>query len=281
MKNIKKLICAILCVALTAISALSVSATTADTKDFKILGTDTLPDDTLRVTRFGTGIEATSRLQFIDNADNKSTLIYVPENNTPVDTVLSSTAGYEVWSYCSTGGSNYRDNFRLNKKGGTYEKIRLKLSDFNDYFNEDGTRTHELSEDVHNYNFTNEGDGHISSLILISGGYFTFAAPDKNGYVEFYASTNIGVGVGFKTDFKYKNSSGGGTSGRSLKGLTIGDTNGSSYVSVIDATYLQKCIVGEETLADDFLTKRSSDVNKDGIINILDSTEIQKYLVGM
>ena len=277
----KKLICAILCIALTTISAVSVSATTTETKDYVFLGTTTLPANTLRVSRFGTGIDSTSRLQFIDNADNKSTIIYMPENNAPVDTVLSSTAGYEVWSYCSSGGSNYNSNLRFDKTGGTYEKIRLKLSVFNDYFNEDGTRTHKLFGDVHNYNFTDEGDGHISSLILISGGYFTFVAPDKNGYVEFYASTNIGEEVNFKTDFRYKSSSGGGTSGRSLKGLTIGDTNGNGYVSVIDATYLQKCIVGKETLADDFLTKRSSDVNRDGIINILDSTEIQKYLVGM
>ena len=277
----KKLICAILCIALTAISAVSVSATTTETKDYVFLGTTTLPANTLRVSRFGTGIDSTSKLQFIDLADKKSTIIYVPENDTPVDTVLSSTSGYEVWSYCSSGGSNYNSNLRFDKTGGTYEKIRLKLSVFNDYFNEDGTRTHKLFGDVHNYNFTDEGDGHISSLILISGGYFTFVAPDKNGYVEFYASTNIGEEVNFKTDFRYKSSSGGGTGGRILKGLTIGDTNGNGYVSVIDATYLQKCIVGEETLADDFLTKRSSDVNRDGIINILDSTEIQKYLVGM
>ncbi len=281
MKNIKIIICSILCVALTAMSILSVSATTnIEEKDYKLLGTETLPDNVLRVTRFGTGIEPTSRIQLEDLADGKTTTLYVPENDTPVDTVMSSTSGYELWSYFIGSGSNSNRDLCFNKTGGTYEKFRINLSDFNDYFNEDGTRTHELFDDVHNYNFTKEDDGHISSLIFVSGGYITFAAPDKDGYVEIYVSTDIGARISFKTGFKYKSSSGGGTSGRSINGLTIGDTNSNGFVSVIDATILQKYCVGTENISDDFLTKRSCDVNRDEKINIIDATAIQKFLVG-
>lgn len=276
----KKLICLILCVALTAISAVSVSATTDDTKDFRILGTYTVPYNTVRITKFGIGIDSTSRVQLIDYSGYKSPTIYMPNNNYYVDTLVSSREGYKLYVFYTGGGRNFLPVQNFTNTGGTYENIRIKLSDFSLYFNEDGTHTHSLAENVtYNFNFTDEQNGYKSQLLFICGAYYTFAAPDKYGYVNIFASTKIGEKIYYITNFYSPYSVGGGTES-SIGSLTIGETNGDEYISVTDATYLQKCLVGKETLANDTLTKRNCDTNRDGKINILDATEIQKYLVG-
>ena len=57
-----------------------------------------------------------------------------------------------------------------------------------------------------------------------------------------------------------------------------GDVNGDGEVSVIDATYIQKHIVGLSLIDDTQIT--FSDVNGDGQVSVVDATYIQKYLVG-
>lgn len=280
MKNIKIIICSILCVALTAMSIFSVSATTTETKDFRVLGKVTVPYNTVRVTKFGTGIDSTSRIELKDYSGYKSPTIYMPNNNYYIDTLASSREGYELYIYFSGGGRNFLEVQNFTNTGGEYENIRIKLSDFSYYFNEDGTHTSDLlGNGTYNFNFTKEKNGYNSQLLFISGAYYTFAAPDKYGYVNIFASTKIGEKIYFSTSFDCPYFSGGGTSD-SISSIMIGETDGNGYISVTDATYLQKCLVGKETLANDALTLRNYDTNRDGKINIIDSTEIQKYLVG-
>lgn len=57
----------------------------------------------------------------------------------------------------------------------------------------------------------------------------------------------------------------------------IGDVNSDGDISVVDATLVQKYIVGLESLTD--LQKKSADVNDDGLIDIQDATDIQKIVV--
>lgn len=59
----------------------------------------------------------------------------------------------------------------------------------------------------------------------------------------------------------------------------IGDVNGDGEISVVDATELQKYLVGLSSLSVDQLAV--ADANGDGKISIIDATEIQKYLVGL
>lgn len=60
---------------------------------------------------------------------------------------------------------------------------------------------------------------------------------------------------------------------------TLGDTNNDGKVSVMDATEIQKYLVGLAQLND--IQISMSDVNGDGRVSVLDATEIQKYLVGL
>ena len=63
------------------------------------------------------------------------------------------------------------------------------------------------------------------------------------------------------------------------KDNVIGDVNGDGEISLVDATELQKYLVGLSSLSVDQLAV--ADANGDGKISIIDATEIQKYLVGL
>lgn len=66
---------------------------------------------------------------------------------------------------------------------------------------------------------------------------------------------------------------------RNAKIFAIGDVNSDGDISVVDATLVQKYIVGLENLKD--LQKKSADVNDDNEISVVDATLIQKYVVGL
>lgn len=66
---------------------------------------------------------------------------------------------------------------------------------------------------------------------------------------------------------------------RNAKIFAIGDVNSDGDISVVDATLVQKYIVGLENLKD--LQKKSADVNDNNEISVVDATLIQKYIVGL
>lgn len=61
------------------------------------------------------------------------------------------------------------------------------------------------------------------------------------------------------------------------KETLLGDVNGDGEITIVDATILQKYIVGQTTLDDE--TLNVADVNKDGAVTVLDATLIQKFVV--
>ena len=63
------------------------------------------------------------------------------------------------------------------------------------------------------------------------------------------------------------------------KETLLGDVNGDGEITVVDATILQKYIVGQTTLDDE--TLNVADVNKDGAVTVVDATLIQKFVVKM
>ena len=186
------------------------------------------------------------------------------------------------------GGSGYGSapSIDLTSSAGRYERVRIKLSEFSNYFNNDGSHTESSSLfGTHTYRFCEEeedSDGNVFSSVLCiySGGAINHVVPDSKGEVELYLSTNLGDSVVFTTDFQRatKNSSGGGggISGRSLGGLSIGDCDFNGYLSINDATTIQKHAADLQKF--DAAQKRCGDVNKDGVIDVMDSTELQMFL---
>ena len=118
--------------------------------------------------------------------------------------VMSATKDvvYKVGLECNGGGSGYQ-YFKYDTTGGTYRKVRFKLSQF-PWFNEDGS----LTGKNYTYRFGDdqyEGRNRYSSvLVFFSGGAVTFAAPDKDGWVEFYVCTDIDVRTSYSYDTQYR-----------------------------------------------------------------------------
>ena len=59
----------------------------------------------------------------------------------------------------------------------------------------------------------------------------------------------------------------------------IGDVNGDSTVTVLDATMLQKYLAGLASFSNEQLAV--ADANGDGQVTVLDATAIQKYLANL
>lgn len=284
MKKIISTLTALLIVYITVFAGvLSVTAATDDTaaKHYSITGskTITIPDNQVRV--------------FTSNLTKDNCYGNVLLNNTTVaisdcidkyETVSTESGKeYKIGINLGAFASITSDKYSYDKTGGTYEWVKFKIYDFADRgFNENGTVTNQKNGDIHDYNFTSEDDCYKSVLLIISGAAITVAAPDENGYVAAYISTNLGDKTEYMTEFLYRKdgiSTFGGGSRYRLYGLAMGDTNQSGYVNIYDAGLIQKYIAGEEAF--DSLSEHNADVNHDGRISVEDVTTIQKFLAGL
>lgn len=291
----KKLISAVLCTALIAVSILSVTAaqTSDDSSvgitlddfmnDYKVIGEDFIPDNYARLYVSGSQIDPTSGIMFVDNV-TKQESSYLFDFYGSKDVYLPCTAGYEHGQLLGNGKGLGSYTLNFNHTGGTYQKVRVNLSKFSDYFSPNGKRTSTLGGEAHDYNFTKEYDGiHSSSLIVISGGAITAVEPDHYGMAEFYISTQIGQLTFFLTDFRMNkgltSAYGGGTCGQRFYGLTMGDVDKDGFVEIYDATCIQKHIAEIDTLSG--ISLRNGDVNRDGKCDIEDVTTIQKYMASI
>lgn len=280
----KKIISAILCAAIAAASIASSSAVEADNPasgaslNYKIIGETTLKNNYATFYTFGSSFDPTAGISFKDRDTSNTVLDYYFTSPTPsgVSKHLPSDSGYSIRTLLGSGSGSCNRALKFVSTGGTYEKIRVKLSDFSTYFNDNGTHTMAFFDDPsHDYNFTKESSAYTSSLIFFSGAAITAVAPDNNGYAEIYVSTKLGCETFFTTDFRGNNSIGGGISGSTFAGFTIGDVDKSGYISLNDAILIQKYNVGMETF--DKLSKRNADANRDGVINLKDTVKVQKY----
>lgn len=186
----------------------------------------------------------------------------------------------------SSGGSSAPD-LDLRHSGGKYELVKFKLSDFDDYFSEKGTRTmtYDGKKYVHDFSdhTTAEGDIYSSCLFIYSGGAINHVVPDKNGEVQAYVSAEIGVPTEFTTDFHYSlihttgsTGGGGGRSGQKFYGLTMGDCDLSGRSDISDVTSLQMCAASQ--LSFNSLQIRNGDLDKNNAIDITDATMLQQAL---
>ena len=199
---------------------------------------------------------------------------------TPKKVSTPQGANYEFWTTFG-GAKSGGGDFNFDNTAGVYRKMRVKLSHY-EAFNEDGS----YIDDDHNYRFGDieyVGESVFkSSLIIISGGMITFVAPDKNGYIEFYASTDIGEKTTYHTffDYKIKNStqnitgSGGAVTFDMYDFLKGGGSIG--YITINSVTDIQRYIA--KAIDFDKMQRYRADVDNNGDITVLDATRIQLYL---
>ena len=301
MKNIIKKITAIaMCGVLTVGSVLMTGAVSKDEnhKDFEVTGTtQKISNNQLFVTTTG----------YTENTDKNFGAKFRTTNEKDYDIwfkdcinaprFLNLPKGEKFVKYMMTQGHGYFGNvqtfYQFDKTGGEYVKVKIKLSDFSRLFNENGTMTAELRDGSYkDFDFTYEDFGTDSNgvncyaesgVYATSGGTVTSFAPDKDGYAEIYVSRQLGVDTKVMS-YRYCRLKDGahcdyGRIGDTLVGLTCGDTDLSGYISVTDATLVQKYVVGIEDF--DKLQLFNSDVNHDGEISVVDATLIQKYIVGL
>ena len=301
MKNIIKKITAIaMCGVLTVGSVLMTGAVSEDEnhKDFEVTGTtQKISNNQLFVTTTG----------YTENTDKNFGAKFRTTNEKDYDIwfkdcinaprFLNLPKGEKFVKYMMTQGHGYFGNvqtfYQFDKTGGEYVKVKIKLSDFSRLFNENGTMTAELRDGSYkDFDFTYEDFGTDSNgvncyaesgVYATSGGTVTSFAPDKDGYAEIYVSRQLGVDTKGMS-YRYCRLKDGahcdyGRIGDTLVGLTCGDTDLSGYISVTDATLVQKYVVGIEDF--DKLQLFNSDVNHDGEISVVDATLIQKYIVGL
>ena len=301
MKNIIKKITAIaMCGVLTVGSVLMTGAVSEDEnhKDFEVTGTtQKISNNQLFVTTTG----------YTENTDKNFGAKFRTTNEKDYDIwfkdcinaprFLNLPKGEKFVKYMMTQGHGYFGNvqtfYQFDKTGGEYVKVKIKLSDFSRLFNENGTMTAELRDGSYkDFDFTYEDFGTDSNgvncyaesgVYATSGGTVTSFAPDKDGYAEIYVSRQLGVDTKVMS-YRYCRLKDGahcdyGRIGDTLVGLTCGDTDLSGYISVTDATLVQKYVVGIEAF--DKLQLFNSDVNHDGEISVVDATLIQKHIVGL
>ena len=301
MKNIIKKITAIaMCGVLTVGSVLMTGAVSEDEnhKDFEVTGTtQKISNNQLFVTTTG----------YTENTDKNFGAKFRTTNEKDYDIwfkdcinaprFLNLPKGEKFVKYMMTQGHGYFGNvqtfYQFDKTGGEYVKVKIKLSDFSRLFNENGTMTAELRDGSYkDFDFTYEDFGTDSNgvncyaesgVYATSGGTVTSFAPDKDGYAEIYVSRQLGVDTKVMS-YRYCRLKDGahcdyGRIGDTLVGLTCGDTDLSGYISVTDATLLQKYVAGIEDF--DKLQLFNSDVNHDGEISVVDATLIQKHIVGL
>ena len=301
MKNIIKKITAIaMCGVLTVGSVLMTGAVSEDEnhKDFEVTGTtQKISNNQLFVTTTG----------YTENTDKNFGAKFRTTNEKDYDIwfkdcinaprFLNLPKGEKFVKYMMTQGHGYFGNvqtfYQFDKTGGEYVKVKIKLSDFSRLFNENGTMTAELRDgSCKDFDFTYEDFGTDSNgvncyaesgVYATSGGTVTSFAPDKDGYAEIYVSRQLGVDTKVMS-YRYCRLKDGahcdyGRIGDTLVGLTCGDTDLGGYISVADATLVQKYVAGIEDF--DKLQLFNSDVNHDGEISVVDATLIQKYIVGL
>ena len=302
MKSIIKKITAIaMCGVLTVGSVLMTGAVSEyeDRKDFEVTGTtQKISNNQLFVTTTGY-TENTAKnfgAMFISTDYQKYSVMFKDCIGAPK--FVNLPKNQEFTRHMITADNRYFGNtgmkFNYDSTGGEYVKMRIKLSDyFPDVFNDDGTMTGKLSDGTYkNFDFTYEDFGTDSigvncyaesGAYATNGGAVTSFAPDKDGYAEIYVSRQLGVDTKVMS-YRYCRLKDGahcdyGIIGDTLVGLTCGDTDLNGYISVTDATLVQKYVAGIEDF--DKLQLFNSDVNHDGEISVVDATLIQKYIVGL
>lgn len=285
----KKVISITLCILLVLIGTISANAAEtfigviSQKPYFELIGEKIyVPNNTIMKYAYNIPSDYKYYLQLrnTSNHDNKTDIKFTDCNGS-TKLVSGVNAEYDIFSYNRNGGSSTCIPHSYNNTGAYYQKVKVKLSDFSDYFNEDGSRTYTIKSknDTHNYDFT-DGPTYKSGLIITSGAAMTAVIPKKDGTAEFYIKLTVGKSdVEFYTNLSaYLAPTTYGTGSNEYPlGLGMGNVNLNGALDISDATDIQKMLVNNSRT--DKLYRFLADANGNGIINVLDATAIQKALV--
>ena len=167
--------------------------------------------------------------------------------------VIYGTSGTEAQTYADSNGIQFNSI-----ASGTTVKGTAKS-----YLTADDTLTIQLVKSgVVAYETTVKGNSADYSISGVANGTYTMRVSKKS-----HADREYTVKV-WSADVT-----------QNVEIFPIGDVNSDGDISVVDATLIQKYIVGLEKLTD--LQKKSAEVNGDGEISVVDATLIQKYIVGL
>lgn len=167
--------------------------------------------------------------------------------------VIYGTSGTEAQTYADSNGIQFNSI-----ASGTTVKGTAKS-----YLSADDTVTIQLVKSgVVAYETTVKGNSADYSISGVANGTYTMRVSKKS-----HADREYTVKV-WSADVT-----------QNVEIFPIGDVNSDGDISVVDATLVQKYIVGLEKLTD--LQKKSAEVNGDGEISVVDATLIQKYIVGL
>ena len=275
----KKLISIALVALMAAGGAVSANAAVKQNKDYQILSSKiTTKNNTISIYTYNMKNTGSGGGFVLDGQKSGKRYKYIFKNylSAPKTITMPSNEKYNIWT-CLSSSMGGTTNLDLRQAGGEYVKVRAKLSDINpNEFKSNGTHT----QDGHTYNFTRQTvkDGYYESVLFFqSGGVFTSAVPDSNGYVEFYVSTKVDHSVNYFTEYGLDvgltSGGGGGTNGREIYKLTFGNINLDYSVNVNDASLLQQYLSGNAEF--DSLQMYHADINRDGKINVQDVTALQ------
>lgn len=299
-KKVKKLLTIGVCTATALMCTINAGAAevteqeteTSQYSSFKVINsTKNIPANKLYLSTFNQSSDTINLMKLDSLGSTKTSDVYYFKDYVDGGYIsVENNTEYEIWSGLrkSSGNAfgkivtrNFSDFY------GKYQKVRIKLSDFNSYFNSDGSSTHEslVDSSLIDYHFglpekVNDAT-YYSSLLLFSGAAFTSVTPDKNGEVEFYVSTKIGVSTYFSTDFGFTTSRSSGGGGGTYRTIAICKGNAktnNNTVSVDDATYIQLYLVSLLDEGFNSLQKFNADVDNDDDVTIKDATYIQLYL---
>ena len=284
----KIVIAAVLCVVIAVSSCVSFGAKIIESEDKSIIFyDDTITIDNNEVYVCADNIDE-EQIWSVGIKNEKSDESYFVKATDCIDNpqVIKTIAGEKYISSLTKSGYIYKDRYcDFATTGGEYRKVRAKLHMLNNYFNEDGSRSNSNSYYSHDYYFGGleiEDDFKFwSCLMIVSGGVINFVAPDENGYVEIYVSTDIRYNTSFYTDFAYDggrvSGGGGGYCGGTLYGLRKGTIDGSKYSPrVMDVTAIQRNVAKLQSF--DSIQTYRADIDSSGVIDIMDASLIQQYL---
>lgn len=167
--------------------------------------------------------------------------------------VIYGTSGTEAQTYADSNGIQFNSI-----ASGTTVKGTAKS-----YLSADDTVTIQLEKSgVAVYETTVKGNSTDYSISGVANGTYTMRVSKKSHADREYTVKVSSADVTQNVEI-----------------FPIGDVNSDGDISVVDATLVQKYIVGLEKLTD--LQKKSAEVNGDGEISVVDATLIQKYIVGL
>lgn len=240
----------------------------------RIIGDDSFTSKVLKTVNLNDGLQAIGEDAFFSYGKIKNMTVpasvtyigeyaigyYPPDPDDPFvpsevipNFVIYGTSGTEAQTYADRNGIQFNSI-----ASGTTVKGTAKS-----YLSADDTVTIQLVKSgVAVYETTVKGNSTDYSISGVANGTYTMRVSKKS-----HADREYTVKV-WSADVT-----------QNVEIFPIGDVNSDGDISVVDATLVQKYIVGLEKLTD--LQKKSAEVNGDGEISVVDATLIQKYIVGL